>query len=51
MSEDTNYNPVAVRISCHRVIQAFGHFGGYMLGNMRKTAIIGWEGAKTHASN
>lgn len=42
-------NPVAFLIPCHRVIQATGTFGGYMWGNTRKTAIIGWEGAKTNA--
>ncbi len=36
-------NPVAYLIPCHRVIQSTGHFGGYMWGNTRKTAIIGWE--------
>jgi AraC family transcriptional regulator, regulatory protein of adaptative response / methylated-DNA-[protein]-cysteine methyltransferase len=40
-------NPVAFLIPCHRVIQATGTFGGYMWGNTRKTAIIGWEAAKT----
>lgn len=40
-------NPVAFLIPCHRVIQSTGLFGGYMWGNTRKTAIIGWEGAKT----
>jgi AraC family transcriptional regulator, regulatory protein of adaptative response / methylated-DNA-[protein]-cysteine methyltransferase len=39
-------NPVAFIIPCHRVIQASGNFGGYMWGNTRKTAIIGWESAK-----
>lgn len=39
-------NPVAFLIPCHRVIQAKGALGGYMWGNTRKTAIIGWEGAK-----
>lgn len=39
-------NPVAFLIPCHRVIQATGTFGGYMWGPTRKTAIIGWEGAK-----
>lgn len=42
-------NPVAFLIPCHRVIQSSGHFGGYMWGAVRKTAIIGWEGVKTHA--
>lgn len=41
-------NPVAFLIPCHRVIRSSGTFGGYMWGNTRKTAIIGWEGAKTH---
>ncbi len=44
-------NPVAFLIPCHRVIQSSGHFGGYMWGTTRKTAIIGWEGVKTHATN
>lgn len=42
-------NPVAFLIPCHRVIQSSGNFGGYMWGNVRKTAIIGWEGAKTNS--
>jgi AraC family transcriptional regulator of adaptative response/methylated-DNA-[protein]-cysteine methyltransferase len=40
------HNPVAFLIPCHRVIQSTGVFGGYMWGNTRKTAIVGWEGAK-----
>lgn len=40
-------NPVAFIIPCHRVIQSSGNIGGYMWGNTRKTAIIGWESAKT----
>lgn len=40
-------NPVAFLIPCHRVIQSSGIFGGYMWGNTRKTAIIGWEHAQT----
>ncbi|MEO5681085.1 MAG: methylated-DNA--[protein]-cysteine S-methyltransferase [Chitinophagaceae bacterium] len=39
-------NPVAFLIPCHRVIQSGGEFGGYMWGNTRKTAIIGWEAAR-----
>jgi AraC family transcriptional regulator of adaptative response/methylated-DNA-[protein]-cysteine methyltransferase len=39
-------NPVAFLIPCHRVIQSSGNLGGYMWGTTRKTAIIGWEGAK-----
>ncbi|UQB67277.1 methylated-DNA--[protein]-cysteine S-methyltransferase [Epilithonimonas zeae] len=41
-------NPVAFLIPCHRIIQSSGNIGGYMWGNTRKTAIIGWESAKTH---
>jgi AraC family transcriptional regulator, regulatory protein of adaptative response / methylated-DNA-[protein]-cysteine methyltransferase len=40
-------NPIAYLIPCHRVIQSTGNIGGYMWGNTRKTAIIGWESAKT----
>jgi len=39
-------NPVAFLIPCHRVIQSTGNIGGYMWGETRKTAIIGWESAK-----
>jgi AraC family transcriptional regulator, regulatory protein of adaptative response / methylated-DNA-[protein]-cysteine methyltransferase len=42
-------NPVAYLIPCHRVIQSTGTFGGYMWGSTRKTAIIGWESAKTNS--
>lgn len=41
-------NPVAFLIPCHRVIQSTGIIGGYMWGNTRKRAIIGWEGTKVH---
>lgn len=41
-------NPVAFLIPCHRVIQSSGNIGGYMWGNTRKTAIIGWESARTN---
>ena len=40
-------NPVAFLIPCHRIIQSSGVFGGYMWGPTRKTAMIGWEVAKT----
>jgi AraC family transcriptional regulator, regulatory protein of adaptative response / methylated-DNA-[protein]-cysteine methyltransferase len=40
-------NPVAFLIPCHRVIQSTGTIGGYMWGPTRKTAIIGWEAART----
>ena len=43
-------NPVAFLIPCHRVIQSSGHFGGYMWGTTRKTAIIGWEAAQMNPS-
>lgn len=39
-------NPVAFLIPCHRIIQSTGNLGGYMWGNTRKTAIIGWESAR-----
>ena len=42
-------NPVAFLIPCHRVIQSTGIIGGYMWGPTRKTAIIGWEAAKTNS--
>ncbi|MGV4414127.1 methylated-DNA--[protein]-cysteine S-methyltransferase [Chryseobacterium sp. T1] len=42
-------NPVAFLIPCHRVIQSTGNFGGYMWGNTRKTAIIGWEAAQINS--
>jgi AraC family transcriptional regulator of adaptative response/methylated-DNA-[protein]-cysteine methyltransferase len=42
-------NPVAFLIPCHRVIQTSGNIGGYMWGSTRKTAMIGWEGAKINA--
>lgn len=42
-------NPVAFLIPCHRVIQSSGNFGGYMWGPTRKSAIIGWEVAKSNS--
>lgn len=44
-------NPVAFLIPCHRVILASGFFGGYMWGTTRKTAMIGWESAKSSSNN
>lgn len=41
-------NPVSFLIPCHRVIQSTGNIGGYMWGNTRKTAMIGWESANAH---
>lgn len=40
-------NPVAFIIPCHRVIQSAGKFGNYHWGTTRKTAMIGWEAART----
>lgn len=40
-------NPVAFLIPCHRVIQSSGGIGGYRWGTVKKTAMIGWESAKT----
>ncbi len=44
-------NPVAFLIPCHRVIQSTGIFGGYLWGNTRKTAMIGWESARINDHN
>src|SRR5690554_3945861 len=41
-------NHVAFLIPCHRVIQSTGNIGGYMWCETRKSAIIGWESAKTN---
>lgn len=43
-------NPIAFLIPCHRVIQSTGGLGGYMWGITRKTAMLGWEGAKVNAT-
>jgi len=40
-------NPVAFLIPCHRIIQSTGVFGNYHWGSVRKTAMIGWEAART----
>ncbi|HLX67581.1 MAG TPA: methylated-DNA--[protein]-cysteine S-methyltransferase [Puia sp.] len=40
-------NPVAFLIPCHRVIQSTGVIGQYHWGASRKTAMIGWEAART----
>jgi AraC family transcriptional regulator of adaptative response/methylated-DNA-[protein]-cysteine methyltransferase len=40
-------NPVAYLIPCHRVIRSSGVLGEYHWGSIRKTAMIGWEAAKT----
>lgn len=44
-------NPVAFLIPCHRVIQSSGKIGGYMWGNTRKTAMIGWEASQGECSS
>ncbi len=44
-------NPVAFLIPCHRVIKSTGDFGQYHWGCIRKTAMIGWEAAKTNPEN
>lgn len=44
-------NPVAFLIPCHRVIRSTGDFGQYHWGSIRKTAMIGWEAAKTNPEN
>jgi AraC family transcriptional regulator of adaptative response/methylated-DNA-[protein]-cysteine methyltransferase len=44
-------NPVAFLIPCHRVIRSTGDFGKYHWGSIRKTAMLGWEAAKTNPEN
>ena len=44
-------NPVAFLIPCHRVIRSTGEFGNYHWGSTRKTAMLGWEAAKTNPEN
>lgn len=39
-------NPVAFVIPCHRVIQRSGKISGYLWGETKKQAIIGWEAAQ-----
>lgn len=40
-------NPVAFLIPCHRVIKSTGEFGQYHWGATRKSAMIGWEAARS----
>lgn len=40
-------NPVAYLIPCHRVIRSTGETGDYHWGSSRKSAILGWEAAKS----
>jgi len=44
-------NPVAFLIPCHRVIRSTGDFGQYHWGSIRKTAMIGWEAARSNPEN
>ncbi len=41
-------NPVAFLVPCHRVIQSAGGLGGYRWGTTRKTALLGWESARSN---
>jgi AraC family transcriptional regulator of adaptative response/methylated-DNA-[protein]-cysteine methyltransferase len=40
-------NPIAFLIPCHRVINSSGIIGDYRWGSVRKTALIGWEAARS----
>ena len=40
-------NPVAFLIPCHRVIRSTGLIGEYHWGNTRKSALLGWEAARS----
>ena len=44
-------NPVGYLIPCHRVIRQTGELGQYRWGAMRKAALVGWEMARTEASD
>lgn len=44
-------NPIAFLIPCHRVIQSTGNFGQYHWGQVRKSAILGWEAAQVNLIN
>lgn len=44
-------NPVAFLIPCHRVIKGNGESGNYHWGAARKSAMIGWEAARTDSNN
>jgi len=40
-------NPIAYLIPCHRVIRRDGNIGQYYYGSAMKTAMIGWEKARS----
>lgn len=44
-------NPVAWLIPCHRVIRATGEMGNYHWGDIRKSAMLGWEAAQAAQRN
>lgn len=43
-------NPVAFLIPCHRVIRSTGETGQYHWGSPRKSAMLGWEAARSIAN-
>jgi AraC family transcriptional regulator of adaptative response/methylated-DNA-[protein]-cysteine methyltransferase len=43
-------NPIAYLIPCHRVIRGLGVIGDYRWGSARKRALIGWEAARSVAT-
>jgi AraC family transcriptional regulator, regulatory protein of adaptative response / methylated-DNA-[protein]-cysteine methyltransferase len=42
-------NPIGYLIPCHRVIRESGDWGEYRWGQVRKTAMLGWEASQTCA--
>lgn len=44
-------NPISYVIPCHRVIQSVGVTGNYRWGPARKKAMLGWEFARSSASD
>jgi len=42
--------PCVFSIACHRGINATCALGGYEWGQVRKTAMIAWEGVHSHAT-
>lgn len=41
-------NPISFLIPCYHVIQSTGTLGNYHWEPVRKTALIGWEAARTN---